>query len=150
MTKPKILIDSNILIDGILSNWSASKALLIMMREVELFQVFISAISVQEIEDFLIKKNQEHYINDYLNYLKFVNIEELPPPSQDIVLKYKKDILPALKHLADLPIVVTAIKNDIDWIISNNREHFSEALSKKTGIKITSASEFLQTVDIFK
>ena len=150
MAKPKILIDSNILIDGIRSNWSAAKALLIMMREVDLFQVFISKISVEEVEDFLIRNDQETFIDDYINYLKLVKVIELPPPSQEIVLEYKKDILPALKHLADLPIAVTAIQNDIDWIISNNREHFSEALSKKTGIKITSASEFLMTVKLYQ
>lgn len=148
MAKPKILIDSNILIEGIMSNWSASKALLILIREVQLFQVFISAISIQEIEEFLISKGEDQYIAEYLRYLKVVRIKELPIPSKKEVLAAKKAFLPELKHIADLPILITAIKHNMDWIITNNREHFNDKLAKKINIKINSASEFLQLVEI--
>lgn len=149
MAKPKILLDSNIIIDGILSNWSASKALLIIIREVELFEGFVSALSVEEVENFLVRKNQEHVIEAYLNYIEAVRLKILPLPSPELVLSNKDKLLPHLKHIADLPIIVSAVENEMDWVISNNREHFSDQLAKKTGIKIASAKEFLQGIDIF-
>lgn len=148
MAKPKLLIDSNILIDGILSNWSASKALLILFREVQLFDVYISELSIQEIEYFLVSKGKEQFIEDYLKYIELTNIKILPLPDQQDVVLNKDVFLPVLKHLADLPIVITAIQHEIDWIISNNRDHFNDALAEKLNIKINSASEFLKEFEI--
>lgn len=148
MPQPKILVDSNVLIDGILSHNSASKAFLIIAKDTQLFDLFISQVSIEEIEDFFVSKGIEKYIDDYTKYIDSIKITYLPLPDESSVIAAKTKYLPLLRHLADLPILLTAINSKMDWIISNNRDHFNNRLSKKINIKIASAKEFLEIMEI--
>lgn len=148
MIKQTVLLDSNIIVDGILSKWSASKALLILARETQFFNICMAQTSVEEIEDIFERKGLKEAKEDLQKYLKYTGFKVLLLPTKDEIKKNKDKLLPLVRHISDLPIVVTAINNNVDWIVSNNRVHFNDKLATAIKIKIVSSQEFLKKFEL--
>jgi predicted nucleic acid-binding protein len=51
-----------------------------------------------------------------------------------------------MRHRNDIPILAAALRRKPDFIISNNREHFNDAVGEKSGIRMLSCAEFLGMV----
>lgn len=49
-----------------------------------------------------------------------------------------------IRHMNDVPVLVTAIKAKPDWLVTANVEHFSPEVAKRIGLKIVTPYQFLQ------
>ena len=58
----------------------------------------------------------------------------------------------AARHLirrqADVPVLVSAIKSRPDWLISNNRKHFTSAVARRTGLRIGNPEDFFRSIHV--
>jgi hypothetical protein len=51
-----------------------------------------------------------------------------------------------LRHLNDLPVVVSAVEARPDWVIAENVAHWNAALATRTGLAIVTPRQFLRQV----
>jgi hypothetical protein len=51
-----------------------------------------------------------------------------------------------IRHLADVPILVAALKAQPDWFITENTRHFTQQVARRTGLRIVHPWEFIQMV----
>ncbi len=64
----------------------------------------------------------------------------------DEVRSVFKTYLPLMRHKNDIPVLAVALRCKPDYILSNNREHFNDAVAEKCGIRILSCAEFIGLV----
>jgi len=47
-----------------------------------------------------------------------------------------------IRHVADVPVLLSAIESKPDWLLTNNVEHFTEDVAKNTGLRIATPKQF--------
>ena len=62
-----------------------------------------------------------------------VRLERWPGPSRDYVKRHESILLPALRHVNDLPAAAAALQARPDWVISSNRVHWNNELGVRDG-----------------
>src|SRR2546427_13121991 len=50
-----------------------------------------------------------------------------------------------IRHAADVPILLSAMASKPDWLLTHNTKHFTQAVAKRTGLRITTPAEFFRT-----
>lgn len=83
-------------------------------------------------------------VQDVAGWLRHVRIEGLPRPSDDAIRAALPIVLPALRHLNDVPAVVSAMQARPDWVISTNTAHWNAQLAARTGLRIATPRAFLE------
>ncbi len=143
-TIPKLLLDSNILTDGLFSRFGLSKAVLALCAS-KTCQLVLSEWVRIEVERNILKKvgilsesDCEQLIDDYEGFLKLAKPLIIPLAEESRVIENRA----LIRHFADVPVVLAAIDSQCDWIITNNREHFTNQVAKKINIRIGSPKEF--------
>ena len=141
---PKLLLDSNILTDGLFSRFGLSKAVLALCASKTCKLVLSEWVNI-EVERNILKKigvlseaEVELLIEDYQGFLKLARPLKVPLPSENRVIENRS----LIRHFADVPVVLAAIDSQADWIITKNRDHFTDQVADKIGIKIASPREF--------
>ena len=89
-------------------------------------------------------KEIDNLINVWQHLLTRAKLNIVNDPPLDLVLDTKKKYLALMRHLADIPVLASAIEVEADLILSGNRKHFNDKTSKKCGIPIYSCQEFLR------
>lgn len=142
---PRVFIDSNVLIDGLFSAWSDSRAILVLARA-EVFRLVLSPYVEMEVERALLlrfAKNEaqgSNLIDDYALAIKLLKPERTQRITKEEFDAHKHFI----RHINDVPVLVTAIKSSPDWLVTANVEHFDKEVSKKTNLRIATPKEFLR------
>jgi predicted nucleic acid-binding protein len=142
---PRVFIDSNVLIEGLFAPWSAARAVLILAR-VRLFRILLSPYVEFEVERALLarlesdKIDGSRLIDDYARALKLLDPERLDRISREEFNAHRHSI----RHLNDVPVLVTAIKARPDWLVTSNTEHFNADVMSRTGLRIVTPHEFLR------
>jgi hypothetical protein len=72
-----------------------------------------------------------------------VRLERLRPPRDEVIARALPTIMPALRHLNDLPAVVAAMEARPDWVISTNRSHWNDDLAARSDLRIATPQSFL-------
>jgi len=145
--KRRIGIDSNILVDGILSEWSYAKGILIL-AVAQVFTLVLTEPVVSEVESALADRAQgpEDYRRLQEAYRKLLSkcrLERHPAPDEAEINKTRQ-FLPALRHSNDLPVLASILEVRPDWFVSDNNDHFGPKLAKATGLNILTGFEFLR------
>ena len=142
--QPKLLLDSNILTDGLFSRFGLSKAVLALCAARTCKMVLPEWVKI-EVERNILKKAQalseedlDTLIDDYHGFLKLSRPIVVPLAEEKRVIENRSIIW----HFADVPVVLAAIDSRTDWIITKNRDHFTDEVAVKIGIRIASPSEF--------
>lgn len=143
---PRLFLDSNVIIDGVISSWSASRVTLALCAK-KLHRAVIASYVIREVEDALVElarrkpsPEAERSINDYL---KFIEISR----PEIIVLE---DGAPEMRqasfihHVHDIPVLAAAIKAKPDWLLTRNRNHFNDDVAARTGLRIATPDHFLR------
>ena len=76
----------------------------------------------------------------YKKYLPELNLEVISIPSEKEIQKYRG-------HIAhkDVPVLVSAIKGDADFLVTGDKKHFSKLKKcEDLELKVVSPSEFLE------
>lgn len=149
---PKLLLDSNVLTDGLFSRFGLSKAVLALCASGTCKMVLSEWVKI-EVERNILKKlgvlseeDVELIIEDYQGFLKLARPLKVPLPEEIRVIKNRS----LIRHFADVPVVLAAMDLHADWIITKNRDHFTDEVAEKIGIKIASPIEFFtEMVDSF-
>jgi FAD/FMN-containing dehydrogenase len=77
-------------------------------------------------------------------WLSRVRIERHPMPDEAEIRAHMATVLPAIKHINDLPAVITALRAQPDWVLSTNTEHWNARLGARIGLRIATPREFLR------
>ena len=144
MNLVRVCPDSNIFCRGILAQWGAPKAVLILAAS-GLFDLVLLEPVIDEVEGALTPYEQA--IEDFHKLLRLCRVTRVRSPSKEELVEHEY-LLPYLRHLNDLPVIVSGILASPDWFLSDNVNHFSQELADVTGIKIASSIEFLQQLII--
>jgi len=136
----KVFIDSNVIISGIFSDTGSPRLILdLLCLGLPFIRGATGRYNIIEIERNL-KRKMPQAIPTYKKYLPELNLEVISIPSEKEIQKYRG-------HIAhkDVPVLVSAIKGDADFLVTGDKKHFSK-LKKCEGLelKVISPSEFLE------
>ncbi|MBI3950122.1 MAG: PIN domain-containing protein [Acidobacteria bacterium] len=149
MTPPRTFVDSNILLDGLLSNWSTSRAILILsVRRV--FKMVLAEDVRLEVERCLLKllgedpERGSQLIDDYDKFIKLTRPEQIPLTTSEEVVSHRH----LIRHIADVPVLVAALKSQPGWLVTKNTHHFTKAVAHRTGLRIVHPDQFVKILRI--
>jgi hypothetical protein len=63
-------------------------------------------------------------------------------------LKVTNRHLHMFRHAANVPILLSAIASKPDWLLTHNTKHFTQAVAKRTGLRIATPAEFFRILSI--
>lgn len=149
---PKLLLDSNILTDGLFSRFGLSKAILALCASGTCKMVLSEWVKI-EVERNILKKlgvlsedEVDQIVDDYQGFLKLARPLKIALRDETRVIQNRS----LIRHFADVPVVLAAIDSNADWVITKNRDHFTDEVADRIGVKIASPREFFaEMVDSF-
>jgi predicted nucleic acid-binding protein len=148
VNNPRLLLDSNIITDGLFSRFGLSKSILALCAAKTCKMVLSEWVRI-EVERNILKKTgmvsegeAEELIDDYVGFLKLARPVTVQLAEESRVIANRS----LMRHFADVPVVLAAIDSSPDWIITKNRDHFTDEVSKKIGIRIASPLEFFENL----
>ncbi|MFN8513534.1 MAG: PIN domain-containing protein [Thermomicrobiales bacterium] len=146
----RIFLDTGVIIDGCVSYWSAAKALLIMLSIDARYTVVLAERIEEELagaaltrSDRMTAPQAAEFLAAVDGWLRRVRLERLAAPSDDAIRVAMSTLLPALRHANDIEAVVAAIEAQPDWVISTNRAHWNDDLTRRSGLRIATPHDFL-------
>lgn len=151
MSKPKplrLFLDSNVLTGGILSDWGLDKAVLSLCAA-RICKMVLAEYVREEVEENLLNRaatlapiEASQVIDDYDKLIKLARPEIVPLPLPEEVAHARH----LIRHAADVPVLVSAIQVQPDWLLTHNTNHFTSAVAKRTGLRIATPAEFFRTL----
>lgn len=147
----RLFLDTGVILDGCFSNWGASKAVLILATLRDRFTVVLAEAVEREVQRAVARRTAglgweiaEPLIRNVAGWFERVRFERHRTPPDDFIRAQAPLILPALRHVNDLPAVMTALQARPDWVISTNSAHWNERLAERTGLRIATPYAFLR------
>jgi len=145
---PKLLLDSNVITDGLLSRFGLSKSVLALCAA-KTCRLILSEWVRIEVERNILKKlgvlsenEVEELIEDYQGFLRLTRPVKIPVADESRVVANRA----LIRHFADVPVVLAAIDAQADWLITRNRDHFTDEVARKIKIRIASPGEFFSAL----
>ena len=143
----RLFLDSNVLTGGIVSPWGLDKAALSLCAA-RLCKFVLAEVVRDEVEENLLLHAErlpaleaddlvEHY-----RLVKLTDPEIVPYPAGALVLSSRH----LIRHAADVPILLSAMASKPDWLLTHNAKHFTQAVAKRTGLRIATPAEFFRTL----
>lgn len=151
MSKPKplrLFLDSNVLTGGIIAAWGLDKAILSLCAS-RICQMVLAEYVREEVEDNLLKraasfppKEANQILDDYAKLIKLAKPELIALPSAADVAKSRH----LIRHAADVPVLLSAIAAQPDWLLTHNTDHFTPTVAARTGLQIATPGRFFVTL----
>lgn len=144
----RLFLDSNVLTGGLVARWGLDKAVLSLCAA-HTCQMLLASVVQEEVERNLLKKAlafgmdrqaANQLLSDYDRLIQLANPEIIAYPDKNIVLQSR----PLIRHAADVPVLVSAINAQPDWLLTNNTEHFTPEVAQKTGLRIVTPARFFR------
>lgn len=88
----------------------------------------------------------DRLLTDYHRLLELAWPEMIPYPDKKTVLAARG----LIAHAADVPVLVSAQAAKPDWVLTNNRKHFTAEVAKRTGLRIAGPADFLRCLSIVR
>lgn len=146
---PSLFLDSGVFLEGLYSPWSVSRAILIHARR-GAFTIILAEYVRGEVEENLLEllATNPQLANDtidaYDTLLHLLKPKPVPLPTPEGIDQYRHFI----RHQADVPVLVSALKASPDWLLTTNTRHFTSQVAARTGLKIATPQAFLQSLTI--
>lgn len=149
---PKLLTDSNVITDGMVSRFGQSKAILALCAAKTCRLVLPEIVQI-EVEHNLLKfidrfgeKQTEALIADYERFISKARPIRVPLADKERIRENRH----LIRHASDVPVILAAIDSQPDWIITKNRDHFTDEVAAKINLRIASPVEFFEhLIDAF-
>jgi hypothetical protein len=141
----RLFLDSNVLIRGIKLASGPDRHVLSLCGA-GICKMVLSGIVREEVERNLLRMalgSAGHAL--LLEYDKLIELtlpEIAPTPTDEEILAGRH----LIRHLNDVPVLLSALASNPDWLLTNNTEHFTETVSRKTGLAIATPSKFLASL----
>ena len=145
MSRAELFFDSSALVAGVISPSGGARALLIL-AEIGLISVVVSEQVITETERAIARKAPRS-LSAYRRAVRITVDRILRDPSLEAIEKHHKII----RHQSDVPIVVAAMQEGVDFLVTLNRRHF-RIVSELSGLRIGTpgdALNWLRYQDIF-
>jgi predicted nucleic acid-binding protein len=139
MPNPELFFDSSALFAGVVSSRGAARTLL-LLAEAELITIVVSEQLVAETERALARK-VSRALPYYREALRSTGMRILRDPSPEEVETHRD----VIAHQADVPIVVAAMKVEVDYLVTHNRRHFIDDpnVVARSGLRIGTPGDAL-------
>ena len=144
----RLFLDSNVLLGGIVAQWGLDKAVLSLCAA-KVARLVLAEVVRDEVEEnlrlhasSLSAVQAGRLIEDYHRLIKLTDPELIPYPDVDLVRTNRA----LIRHEADVPVLVSAIIAKPDWLLTNNTKHFTEAVARRTGVRIATPNRFFKTL----
>lgn len=145
----RVFLDTGVIMDGCISDWSAAKALLILLVLDARYTVVLAERVEDELRTAIANRSRrltaerarelERFV---AGWLRRARIERHAVPPEPVVRGLMYRVLPALRHANDMAAVATAMAVQPDWVISTNRAHWGDDLATRTGLCIATPQGF--------
>ena len=146
----RLFLDSNVLTGGIISPWGLDKAALSLCAA-RLCRLVLAEVVRDEVEENLLvhverlpSLEADELIEHYRRLIKLTDPEMVSYPEEALVSSSRH----LIRHAADVPILLSAIASKPDWLLTHNTKHFTQAVAKRTGLRIATPAEFFRTLSI--
>lgn len=143
------------IIGGCFSPWGAAKAVLILATLRDRFTIVLAEAIEREVQRAIANRIASldtaaagAIVEGVAGWLSRVRVERYQFPSEAEIRARLPVVLPVLKHVNDLPAVVSAMQARPDWVISANREHWTDELGERADLRIVSPLGFLQEIHV--
>jgi hypothetical protein len=144
-------LDTGVIIEGCFGSWGAAKAVLVLATIRANWTVVLAEAIERELQTVIARKtatlspdDAQAVAESVAGWMNRVRLERWPLPSADDLEAAAPTILPLLRHVNDLPAVVSAMQARPDWMLSTNAAHWNEALGARIGLRIATPLAFLQ------
>ena len=144
----RLFLDSNVQTGGIISPWGLDKAALSLCAA-RLCKLVLAEVVCEEVEENLLlhagrmpATQGEALIEHYRRLIKLTNPEMVAWPAAGLVASSRH----LIRHAADVPVLLSAMASKPDWLLTHNTKHFTEAVGKRTGLRIATPVEFFRTL----
>lgn len=146
----RLFLDSNVLTGGIISPWGLDKAALPLCAA-RLCRLVLAEVVRDEVEENLLVHAErlpsleaDELIEHYRRLINLTDPEMVSYPEEALVSSSRH----LIRHAADVPILLSAIASKPDWLLTHNTKHFTQAVAKRTGLRIATPAEFFRTLSI--
>jgi predicted nucleic acid-binding protein len=144
----RLFLDSNVLTGGILSKWGLDKAALSLCAS-RLCRLVLAEVVRDEVEQNLLLQAErltnleaDELVEQYQRLIKLTSPEMVPYPVAGRVRRSRG----LIRHESDVPVLLSAIASKPDWLLTHNTKHFTQAVAKRTGLRIATPAEFFRTL----
>jgi predicted nucleic acid-binding protein len=143
--RPRLFLDSNVIVGGIVARWGLDKAILSICAARICRLVLADAVR-DEVERNLarhalrLSNDKTAFAEAFAEFLRKSAPEVIAFPNSAMERANRG----LIRHQADLPILLSAMAAKPDWLLTNNTKHFTQAIAMRTGLRITTPAEFLR------
>jgi predicted nucleic acid-binding protein len=144
----RLFLDSNVITGGIIAPWGLDKATLSLCAA-NICKLVLAEVVGEEVEVGLLLRAERlpsidgnRWIESYRQLLKLAKPELVVRPNNELVRAGRH----LLRHLADVPVLLSAIASKPDWLLTNNTKHFTQAVAEKTSLRIATPADFFRTL----
>jgi hypothetical protein len=79
-------------------------------------------------------------LDDYTTLIRLARPEIVPYPAASEVLASRR----LIAHEADVPVLLSAVHSQPDWLLTRNRKHFTPQVANRTKLQIGSPADFFR------
>ena len=144
----RLFLDANVLTAGMVSSWGLDKAALSLCAA-RVCRLVLAAVVRDEVEENLLVHAQrlvppaaEQLIGDCHRLIQLTAPQIVSYPDLELVRK-SWDLV---RHEAGVPVILSALAAQPDWVLTHNVRHFTPRVAERTGLRIATPLEFFQTL----
>ena len=119
------------------------------MCAARLCKLVLAEVVQEEVEDNLLLWAERQpglegneLLDEYERLLKLVDPEIVPRPDLAVVRSNRH----LIRHGTDVPVLLSAMASNPDWLLTHNTKDFTQAVAKRTGLRIATPTEFFRTL----
>lgn len=142
----RLFLDSNVLTGGIVSPWGLDKACLSLCAA-KVCKLVLAEVVRDEVEENLrihaerlSLSGAKRLVEAYHRLIVLTNPELVAYPAKALVNSGRH----LIRHLADVPVLLSAMSCRPDWLLTHNTKHFSKAVAERSALRIATPAEFFK------
>jgi hypothetical protein len=143
-----VFLDSNVLMGGFVAQWGLDKAVQSICSARICRLVLAEAVRLEVERNLqlharrLALQNPDAPIEAYRCFIQ-LNDPELVFFPDSAAVRASRHLI---RHEPDIPVLLSAMAAQPDWVLTNNTEHFTPAVAKRTGLRIATPADFFRTL----
>jgi predicted nucleic acid-binding protein len=142
MPEIRLFLDSSVLVSGVISAEGASRVLLLLAETGHIKAIILEQVLAES--ERAIARKVPRALNDFRQAILASRVQIVRDPAADEV----SENLELISHAADVPIVLAAMRAQVDYLVTLNRVHFIDdpGVAQKSGLRIGTPGDALHWV----
>lgn len=131
-----------------MSPWGLDKAALSLCAA-RLCKLVLAEVVRDEVEENLLLHAErlpsleaDELVEHYRRLVKLTDPEVVHYPAEALVRSSRY----LIRYAADVPVLLSAMASKPDWLLTHNTKHFTQAVARRTGLRIVTPAEFFRTL----